>query len=114
MNITGGSEVVRYFVNVGYTSQSGLYKEDNLNNYNTNSKINRYNFRSRVDVNLSKDLSVELGVGGIIQSRNFPGKSQGDIFTALRRTPPLAFPKQNPDGSPGGISAFWVVIRGVW
>lgn len=76
LNITGGSEVVRYFVNVGYTSQSGLYKEDNLNNYNTNSKINRYNFRSRVDVNLSKDLSVELGVGGIIQSRNFPGKSQ--------------------------------------
>lgn len=56
LNITGGSEVVRYFVNVGYTSQSGLYKEDNLNNYNTNSKINRYNFRSRVDVNLSKDL----------------------------------------------------------
>lgn len=106
LNITGGSEVVRYFVNVGYTSQSGLYKEDNLNNYNTNSKINRYNFRSRVDVNLSKDLSVELGVGGIIQSRNFPGKSQGNIFTALRRTPPLAFPKQNPDGSPGGISAF--------
>lgn len=52
LNITGGSEVVRYFVNVGYTSQSGLYKEDNLNNYNTNSKINRYNFRSRVDVNL--------------------------------------------------------------
>lgn len=44
LNITGGSEVVRYFVNVGYTSQSGLYKEDNLNNYNTNSKINRYNF----------------------------------------------------------------------
>ena len=42
LNITGGSEVVRYFVNVGYTSQSGLYKEDNLNNYNTNSKINRY------------------------------------------------------------------------
>lgn len=31
LNITGGSEVVRYFVNVGYTSQSGLYKEDNLN-----------------------------------------------------------------------------------
>lgn len=25
LNITGGSEVVRYFVNVGYTSQSGLY-----------------------------------------------------------------------------------------
>lgn len=106
LNITGGTDVVRYFVNVGYTTQSGLYKEDGLNSYNTNSKINRYNYRSRVDVNLSKSLSVELGVGGIIQSRNFPGKGQYDIFDALRKTPPLAFPKQNPDGSAGGISSF--------
>lgn len=106
LNITGGTEVVRYFVNVGYTTQSGLYKEDGMNSYNTNSKINRYNYRSRVDVNLTKDLAVELGVGGIIQDRNFPGKGQFDVFDALRKTQPLAFPKQNPDGSPGGVTAF--------
>ena len=76
LNITGGTEVVRYFVNVGYTTQSGLYRDNGDNAYSTNSRVNRYNYRSRVDVNLTKDLSVELGVGGIIQNRNFPGKSQ--------------------------------------
>lgn len=106
LNISGGTEIVRYFVNVGYTSQSGLYQQDGLNKYNTNAVVNRYNYRSRVDINLSKQLSVELGVGGIIQNRNFPGNSQYAIWNALRLTAPNSFPKQNPDGTPGGRPAF--------
>ncbi len=101
LNISGGNEIVRYFVNVGYTTQSGLYHDNGDNAYSTNARINRYNYRSRVDVNLTKDLSVELGVGGIIQNRNFPGRSQYDIFTAVRMTPALSFPYKNPDGTPG-------------
>ena len=106
LNITGGTEVVRYFVNVGYTTQSGLYRDNGDNAYSTNSRVNRYNYRSRVDVNLTKDLSVELGVGGIIQNRNFPGKSQYDIFYAIRNTSPLAFPVKNPDGTPGASPTY--------
>jgi TonB-linked SusC/RagA family outer membrane protein len=106
LNIAGGTEVVRFFMNVGYTSQSGLYNEDNLNKYNTNSRVNRYNYRSRLDINLYRDLSLELGVGGIIQERNFPGKSQYDVWNALRMTPPNAFPMINPDGSLSGITSF--------
>ena len=106
LNITGGTEIVRYFVNVGYTTQSGLYRDNGNNAYSTNARINRYNYRSRVDINLTKDLSVELGVGGIIQSRNFPGKSQYDIFRAVRITPPLSFPVKNPDGTPGASPTY--------
>jgi TonB-linked SusC/RagA family outer membrane protein len=106
LNITGGNEIARYFVNVGYTQQSGLYKEDNLNKYGTNPDVKRYNFRSRVDINLAKSLSAELGVGGIIQQRNFPGRSSGAIWDALRKTPPLAFPKTNPDGTIAGVMSY--------
>lgn len=78
------------FCKCGYTTQSGLYRDNGDNAYSTNSRVNRYNYRSRVDVNLTKDLSVELGVGGIIQNRNFPGKSQYDIFYAIRNTSPFS------------------------
>ena len=91
---------------MGYTTQSGLYRDNGDNAYSTNSRVNRYNYRSRVDVNLTKDLSVELGVGGIIQNRNFPGKSQYDIFYAIRNTSPLAFPVKNPDGTPGASPTY--------
>lgn len=106
LNISGGTDVVRYFVNAGFTTQTGLYKVDNLNDYNTNANVKRYNYRSRIDVNITKDISVELGVGGIIQMQNYPGASMSDIYLMLRRSNPIAVPKQLPDGSPGGTGAY--------
>ena len=47
LSISGGNEIVRYFVNVGYTSQSGLFREDPGYDYRTNSRSDRYNFRSK-------------------------------------------------------------------
>jgi TonB-linked SusC/RagA family outer membrane protein len=106
LNISGGTSNVRYFVNVGYVTQDGIYKVDNLQAFNTNADLKRYNFRSNVDIDLSKSLTLELGVGGNVQYRNYPGSSSGSIFDALRLTAPIAYPVTNPDGSPGGVGVF--------
>lgn len=102
LSVTGGNEIVRYFINVGYTSQSGLFKEDPQYEYRTNSLSSRYNFRSNVDINVTKDLILNLGLGGIIEDRTYPGRSANDIFTAMKKISPVAYARQNPDGSPGG------------
>ena len=102
LSIIGGSNTIKYFTNVGFTHESGLYKVDNLNNFNTNADLKRYNFRSNVDINLSKNLKLSLGLAGIIQLQNYPGNTSVDIFTALKRTTPIDFPIKNPDGSLGG------------
>lgn len=107
LNISGGTDVIRYFMNVGYTMQNGMYKVDNLNKYNTNANINRYNFRSKIDVNLSKRLEVSLGVGGIIQQNNFPATDSYTFFNSLGGTNPITFPKNNPDGSIGGGGSWY-------
>ena len=73
LSVTGGNEIVRYYVNLGYSMQTGIYKTDKSNPHNTNAKVSRYNYRSNVDINLTRDLVVELGVGGIIDDRNYPG-----------------------------------------
>jgi TonB-linked SusC/RagA family outer membrane protein len=102
LSISGGNDIVRYFVNVGYTMKEGLYKRDPQYKYNTNSMSSRYNFRSNVDVNLSRDLIAELGLGGIIEDRTYPGHGAPMIFNSMKKISPINFPKQNPDGSPGG------------
>lgn len=102
LSISGGSEIVRYFVNVGYTSQGGLFKEDPQYEFRTNSLSSRYNFRSNIDVNLTKDLTIELGLGGIIEDRTYPAHTSDEIFTTMKKTSPINYPRQNPDGTPGG------------
>ncbi len=106
LSISGGNEFTRYFINTGFTQQSGIYKESNLNDYNSNPKVNRYNFRSNVDVDLSKNLVLSLGLGAVIQKGHYPGVGAPTIWSALRQTPPTWFPVQNPDGTPGGVLAF--------
>ncbi len=102
LSVRGGSELVRYYVNVGFTSQSGLFKEDPIYKYRTNSLSSRYNFRSNVDVNLAKNLTIELGLGGIIEDRTYPAYSAGLIFKRMKMISPINYPKLNPDGSIGG------------
>lgn len=106
LSVTGGNEIVRYYVNLGYSMQTGIYKKDNSNPHNTNAKVSRYNYRSNVDINLARDLVVELGVGGIIDDRNYPGAGAAGIFNGLRDTGPIAFPVTNPDGSISGLPTY--------
>ncbi|WP_036674214.1 SusC/RagA family TonB-linked outer membrane protein [Pedobacter heparinus] len=106
LSVTGGSDVIKYYTNVGFTLQDGIYKQDNNNPYNTNANIKRYNFRSNVDINLSKSLYMQLGIGGIIHKGNYPGWSAPDIFNALKVISPIAYPVTNPDGTPGGAATY--------
>lgn len=106
LSVIGGTDVIKYYTNVGFTLQDGLYKQDPSSLYNTNAKVKRYNFRSNVDINLTKNLLMQIGLGGIIQNGNYPGFASGDIFSAMKVISPIAYPIRNPDGSPGGSSTY--------
>lgn len=106
LSISGGSEMVRYYTNVGFLMQSGLYKQDGLNKFNTNSSVKRYNFRSNIDVKLSQAFSVVVGLGAIIQNGHYPGASAPDIFSALGVISPIQYPVLNPDGSVAGGASY--------
>lgn len=119
LSVSGGNETVRYYVSVGFTSQSGLFKEDPSYDYRTNSLSQRYNFRSNVDINLTKSFSLSLGLAEIIQDRTYPASSAQSIFGALKKSSPISFPIINPDGTFGGgntsyewISPYVMVTNG--
>lgn len=106
LSVSGGSKFVRYYVNVGLTKQMGIYKEDPAVEYNTNTSVTRYNFRSNVDIDVTKELQVNMGVGGIIQHNYYPGVSSSQIFYAMKVIPPTQYAPVNPDGSISGGAAY--------
>lgn len=110
LSVTGGNETVRYYVSVGYMSTSGLWKEDPSFGYSTNSRSQRYNFRSNVDINLHKNFSISLGLAEIIRENDFPGYGAGEIFYQLKRVSPIAYPIRNPDGSFGGATTSYLNV----
>jgi TonB-linked SusC/RagA family outer membrane protein len=99
LGVSGGSEAVRYYINLGYSLLEGIYKEDPNSKYETNTAIKQYNFRSNIDMNLTKKFTVALGLSGIIKGANFPGPDKNSIFTQLKLYSPITSAKTLPDGS---------------
>lgn len=71
VNISGGSEDVRYFISMGYMFQDGILKQ--VEDYNNNYQYNRYNFRSNLDFKLTETTTMKLNVGATIGATQEPG-----------------------------------------
>src|SRR5690606_2826336 len=102
-DISGGSERIKYFVSAGYLFQNGMLKNFSIgsgqpdNNY----AYQRYNFRSNLDMQATKDLSLRLDVTGRIGTIREPSINTQPLSTinSYQRLPPYAAPIMNPDGS---------------
>lgn len=64
LNISGGSENVKYFISIGYLYQNGLLKQLPGQKYDNNYRYDRYNYRANIDANLTKTTTMRLGIGG--------------------------------------------------
>lgn len=62
INISGGTENVKYFTSVGYFNQQGLFRNSNYGGANINSQYDRYNFRSNFDFNLMKYFTLTVDI----------------------------------------------------
>lgn len=74
VNISGGNDKMRYFTTVGYLFQDGIFKTEKFSeyDYNPESKANRVNFRSNIDIDVNASLKVFLNVSGYMQKKNDP------------------------------------------
>ena len=125
LNFQGGNDVVKYFVLLNYLGNSGLMKRtEDLSDKTSNQRYNRYNVRSNMDVNISKNLSAHITLGIAIEDKITPGgtgagKNTDDLFNRIQSLPPNSFPVRNPNNSWGG-SSNWsnplanIAERGYW
>jgi TonB-linked SusC/RagA family outer membrane protein len=95
LNLSGGSEYVQYFVNVGFLDQGGQWKIDpSVKDYDPSSFLKRYNFRSNIDAKLNKagTLSTFLNAAGYFEKVNSPNASTDEIFRRTYSFFPVVLP----------------------
>ncbi|MBC7889659.1 MAG: TonB-dependent receptor [Ferruginibacter sp.] len=101
LSFRGGNTTARYFVVLNAVSSQGLLKNfGDLDDESINSKYVRYNFRTNIDINITKRLSATLLLGGTVEDRANPATlSTGGTFDLLSKLPPNSFPVYNPNGT---------------
>lgn len=110
INVSGSSNIVRYFVSGSYLHQGTILKHQDtfFNNYGKKSGFNRYNFRSNVDIKANSSLTVQVDLAGRLEKRTGPSSGFEDIFNTLRWVAPFSMPVFNPNGTLGMGSAVQV------
>ena len=76
VNITGGTKSVRYFISLGNFTQGGLFKEFDLP-YHLDYRYNRFNYRSNLDIDVTKSTILSFNMGGEMDNANKPYTGQG-------------------------------------
>ena len=102
----GGGERVKYFTSLNYQSESGLFDHTDNNIFSTQQKYTRMNFRTNLDIDLTKNTLFRINVGGNIYNSNRPGTLADDIFNALYSVPSAAFPVKTSNGIWGGTNIY--------
>ena len=112
LDISGGTERVKYFVSVGFLNQGGILNDFSKGkDYNSNYYQQRFNYRSNLDITVTKDMSIKLDIAGSKNEVNNPYVSNGSTnggnnnpfyeFNSFLSLSPFAYPITNPDGSWG-------------
>ena len=76
LNISGGTDRVKYFISAGYYSQGGLFKEFDQG-YNYGYQYNRFNYRANLDLKATKTTTLSFNVAGNVSNADKPYTGQG-------------------------------------
>lgn len=96
INISGGSDKVRYFVSLGYMFQNGLLKNIPGVDYDNNYTYNRYNYRANLDFKLTETTDMHFNISGVIGNTHEPYTDRDNIWT-------LTMLWAHPVASPGVV-----------
>lgn len=106
LNINGGSTNARYFVLANYFQQDGNYQHTNLGAYNTQAVFKRYNFRSNIDIDITKDFYARLDIAARITDRTAPGTTANRIVEMANTQPSYLPIEVEKNDNPANQRAF--------
>ncbi|MXV13769.1 TonB-dependent receptor [Hufsiella ginkgonis] len=116
LDISGGTERLRYFISGGYLNQQGMLNELSVSpEINNEYYYNRYNFRANLDISASGSLLIKADASGSSGLRNNPyfdgasGAGEVAAFNELFRYDflnPYTYAIRNPDGTFGWSPPF--------
>lgn len=106
LNYSGGSTTSNYALVIGYTGAEGFEK------IGKTPEQDRFNLRGNLNFKVSNNFLVFADAAGVIESRNWSGWNQDQVFAALSTHRPNEYPLLITDsnllklGSPLGLAYF--------
>jgi TonB-linked SusC/RagA family outer membrane protein len=93
LQISGGSDAVKYLASVGYLNQDGYYK-------NSATGFKQYDMRLNMDAKVNKYINTSIGITAREEFRFFPTVGAQPIFRMMMRGKPTEH-EVWPNGMPG-------------
>lgn len=93
LNISGGTDRVKYFISAGYYSQDGLFKEFDRG-YNYGYQYQRFNYRGNLDLKATKTTTLSFNVAGNVNDADKPytGQGSGGMIKNIYYATPFSSP----------------------
>lgn len=108
LSMQGGGSIARYFTSLGMSQESSAYKSLSDSKYNKGVGYDTYNFRSNIDINLTKTTQIYLGATAYMSVNKRPsmGQPYSRLNTSLTdwlwdsqaKTTPLMYPLRYSSG----------------
>ena len=93
MSLTGGGKVAQYYVAGTYNIDHGILNVDKRNNFNSNVKLNSYQLRSNVNIQVTSKTELVIRMYGTFDDYKGPiDGGTGIYLKALRSSPALFAP----------------------
>lgn len=110
LNVSGAGRMSKYFVNAGYLRQGGQFKTEPGQplGYDPSFRLDRYNFRSNIDLQLNKSLKAFLNVAGYVENVNAPWGATGSDASLYI----IAYGNDAPANVPGPLTEDGEVLVG--
>ncbi len=92
VNVSGGTNTVKYYVSGGFYNENGLFRQDPTLQYNTGIFYRKFNFRANVDIQLFRHTSMSVKLATAFEQKNQSGNDSGTIWHYSLITPGVVYP----------------------
>ena len=107
VSMYGGSEKVEYYTQLDYTDASGLYKNPDQGDWNSQLRYSKANIRTNVDFQVTSTTKVRTNIFALFMETNgVPNVNSNDAWWHLYKVPALAFPIKTLGGVWGGSQTY--------
>ena len=98
LSVSGGGKVARYYVAANITRDNGNIKVDKRNNFNSNIKLMKYNFRSNVNIHITETTELIARLSANFDEYTGPVDGGSGMYRKVIQANPVMFrPYYVPD-----------------
>ncbi|WP_295120729.1 TonB-dependent receptor [uncultured Chitinophaga sp.] len=107
-SVSGGGKIARYYIGGSYNVDNGILKVSPVNDFNNNVRLENYQLRSNININITPTTEAVLRLSGTFDEYNGPitqdGSFSSDLYYYALHTSPVKFPAYYPADPSTGIN----------